>query len=108
MELKFIDCNMNGSQIELLCQTLEEADSRLRSLALVNAKQTERSFSKMLHWLADSAHIREIDLSKTALYSSTVGWPELFEVVKHHASLRSLNVSHNRLLENQNQKLSEK
>ena len=37
MELKLIDCNMNPSQIELLCDTLIDADARLRTLALVNS-----------------------------------------------------------------------
>ena len=99
MELRFIDCGMTGSQIELLCQTLVDADSRLRVLALVNATQTDRSFTKFLFWLRDSQYVREIDLSCTVLRTSNVGWPKLIEVVKEHNCLRSLNLSHNRLLE---------
>ena len=38
VEIKLIDCNISPTQIELLCKVLEEADSRLRTLALVGAK----------------------------------------------------------------------
>ena len=58
VELKFIDCNMTGSQVALLCDTLTCADSRLRTLALVNAQQTDRSFGRMISWLKDSQYIR--------------------------------------------------
>ena len=74
----------------------------------MNATQTDRSFNKFLFWLKDSQYIRDIDLSCTVLRTSNVGWPKLIEVVKEHNALRSLNLSHNKLLENQNHKLTEK
>ena len=36
-QLKFIDCGMTATQIELLMQVLIDSASRLQSLALVNA-----------------------------------------------------------------------
>ena len=99
---------MTGSQVSLLCETLAIADSRLRTLALVNAQLTDRSFSGLLQWLRDSLYVRSLDLSSTQMCTSSQhSWSKLIEAVREHSSLRSLNLSHNRLFEDQPQKLSE-
>lgn len=104
MELKLIDCNLTGSLTELLMETLISSHTRLKTLALVNSSQTERSFAKILEFIEDSTYLRALDLSFTKL--RTNHWANLFEELKDHSSLRWLDVSYNKLFDSQNEKPS--
>lgn len=64
-ELKLIDCGLNGSQIEVLMDHMIDIGSQLRSLALVNATQTIKSFAAMVQFVNESQWLRELDLSWT-------------------------------------------
>ena len=103
-EIRFIDCNLTGTQICLLMDSLSVSVSRLRTLGLVNNMQTDKSFEKTIHFLAESTYIRHVDLSWTQMPPRQ--WLKFIDTVKDHTSLRFLNLSYNRLLEDQPKRLT--
>ena len=78
--------------------------SQVRSLALVNSTQTEKSFVETVRFIKESHWLKELDLSWTQVRTNQ--WPSLIEIVKDHPALQKLNLAHNRLLESQNHKLT--
>ena len=96
-ELKFIDINLSGTLIELLMDLLISSESHLRTLALVNAPQTEKSFAKTVKYLEESGYVRDLDLSWSSIRPAL--WPKLLEAISDHVSLQFINLSHNRLME---------
>lgn len=98
-EIKLIDCQMNGSHICKLMDLLAETNSQLSKLALVNAHQTESSFEKVIGFLKQSEHLRELDLSWSKLPPTS--WRKFLAVIAENRQLAALNLSHNKLLEDQ-------
>ena len=88
---------MNGSIIGRLCDLLLETDSQLRSFALVNSHQTETSFDKVINLLEQSEYLSELDLSWSKL--KPAHWKKFLAVIKENRQLSVLNLSHNKLLE---------
>ena len=76
-------------------ECLYQSNCQLRSLALVNAYQTESSMNSVVNFIEQSAFINSLDLSWTQTTANV--WHKLIEAVKHHNSLSSLNISNNRL-----------
>lgn len=104
-ELKFFDCNLSSTMIQRLMLEMTEANTKLRSLAIVGNPQTNESLKSMIHFVSESNFLRELDLSWTSVQPSQ--WLDLLESVKNHVSLRKLNLSHNRLTEKQPLMLTE-
>ena len=103
-EIRLIDCQMNGSHISKLMDLLRDTNSQLSKLALVNAHQTESSFDKVINFLKESDHLKELDLSWSKLPPTS--WKKFLAVVADNRQLATLNISHNKVLEDQ-PKLSE-
>ena len=74
-----------------------ETGSQLRVLSLVNANQTENSFDKVIKYLKESEHLKELDLSWSKLPPTS--WRKFLAVVSENKSLAALNLSHNKILE---------
>ena len=98
-EIKLIDCQMNSSMISQLVDLLLETDSQLSKLALINANQTESSFDKIIMFLRESDFLKELDLSWSKLPPTS--WRKFLSVVTENRQLASLNLSHNKILEDQ-------
>ena len=90
---------MNGSHICKMMDLLLETDSQLSKLSLVNANQTENSFDKVINYLIKSKSLKELDLSWSKLPPQC--WRKFLAVISENRQLASLNLSHNKILDDQ-------
>mgnify|MGYP003904736935 CR=1 FL=1 len=98
-ELKLIDCHINSSHVCRLLDLLLETNCQLHRLALVHASHNENSIDKIIQFMQTCGHLQELDLSWSKL--SLLQWRNFMLAVKDNRQLVSLNLSFNKLLEDQ-------
>ena len=54
---------MSPALVEYLMDTLIENNSKLKKFALVNCHHSDYSFERVIQYLADDGHLKELDLS---------------------------------------------
>ena len=90
---------MNTSLVCRLLDSIIDTKCQLRKLGLVNANQSEHSFTKIIKFLEESEYLQELDLSWSKL--SLMQWRKFMLVVKDNRQLINLNISYNKILEMQ-------
>ena len=95
-ELSLIDCKISPVLAEHLMDALL-TKSHLRKVALVKIMHSERSFDKVIEFVKNSGHLKELDLSWSSVRPSII--IKLLEVLREDRNLQCLSLGYNRLLQ---------
>ena len=78
---------------------------QIRKFALVNVHHSESSFEKLCEFVETSLRLRDLNVSWQSLRPAV--FVKLLQVIKDDLMLQNLNISHNKILEDQPKSLTE-
>lgn len=95
-ELRLVDVKISPQNCEALIEALSLRESDLSKLALVNCNQTDRSFEKLIRYIAKNKTLRELDLSWCEVRPTQ--FQKLFQVLASNRQLTHLTLEYDCVL----------